>query len=81
MFSSSDSESEPDDDSPLASLVAAHPMQEKNATRDFFNEPDGGLDLGDLLTKATSTVDNTTNVSHNKILFRDCVHTEAELTN
>ena len=81
MISSSDSESDPDDDSPLVSLVAARPMQEKNATRDFFDESDGGLDLGDLLTKAISTVDNTTNVSHDKILLRDCVYTEAELTN
>lgn len=79
MISSSDSESDPDDDSPLASLVAARPMQEKNATRDFFNEDDGSLDLGDLLSKAISTVDNTTNVSHNKILLRVCVHSEAEL--
>ena len=74
MISSSDSESDPDDDSPLAALVAARPMQE-NATRDFFDEDDGGLDLGDLLTKAISTVDNTTNVSHDKILLNDCVHT------
>ena len=81
MISSSDSESDPDDDSPLVSLVAARPMQEKNAMRDFFDEPDGGLNLGDLLTKAISTVDNTTNVSHDKILLRDCVRTEAELTN
>lgn len=79
MISSSDSESDPDDDSPLASLVAARSMQEKNATRDFFNEDDGSLDLGDLLSKAISTVDNTTNVSHNKILLRVCVHSEAEL--
>ena len=79
MISSSDSESDPDDDSPLASLVAVCPMQEKNTTRHFFDEDDGGLDLGDLLSKAISTVDNTTNVSHDKILWRDCVHTEAEL--
>ena len=79
MISSSDSESDPDDDSPLASLVAARPMQEKNATRDFFDEDDGDLDLGDLLSKAISTVDSTTNASHNKILLRDCVHSEAEL--
>ena len=75
MISSSESESDPDDDSPLAALVAARPMQEKNATRDFFDEDDGGLDLGDLLTKAINTVDNTTNVSHDKILSKDCVHT------
>ena len=73
MISSSDSESDPDDDSPLASLVAVCPMQEKNTTRDFFDEDDRGLDLGDLLSKAISTVDNTTNVSHDKILWRDCV--------
>ena len=79
MISSSDSESDPDDDSPLASLVAARPMPQKNATSDFFDEDNGGLDLGDLLSKAISTVDNTTNVSHNKILSRDCVHSEAEL--
>ena len=47
MISSSDSESDPDDDSPLASLVAARPMPQKNATSDFFDEDDGGLDLGD----------------------------------
>ena len=75
MISSSESESDPDDDSPLVALVAARPMQEKNATRDFFDEDDGGLDLGDLLTKAINTVDNTTNVSHDKILSKDCVHT------
>ena len=79
MISSSDSESDPDDDSLLASLVAARPMQEENAMRDFFDEDDGSLGLGDLLTKAISTVDNMTNVSHGKILLKDCVHTEAEL--
>jgi len=63
MISSLDSESDPDDDSPLASFVAARPMQEKNAVRDFFNEHDGGLDFRDLLTKAISTVDNTTKVT------------------
>lgn len=63
MISSLDSESDPDDDSPLASFVAACPMQEKNAVRDFFNEHDGGLDFRDLLTKAISTVDNTTKVT------------------
>ena len=77
MISSSDSESDPDEDSPLASLVAVGAMQEKNITRDFFDKDDGDLHLGDLLSKAISTVDNTTNVSHDKVLSRDCVHTEA----